>query len=124
MSGYDRDQDDQDNGDGENNVILLHGRGNRSFTILKYVNIRKNILLFKYDGHRIQKKIKSLNLFITKKGPPRQAAPTIPWLLKNLITEFNLMPDLDDLAVLAGGFPLWSALQVFDQFTGQFLIAT
>jgi len=31
VSGYDRDQDDQDNGDGENNVILLHGLGQSEF---------------------------------------------------------------------------------------------
>ena len=34
------------------------------------------------------------------------------------------MPDLDNLSVLTAGIPLRTALQVFDEFFGQFFVAT
>ncbi len=94
---------------------------NRKFTDGCFVNIRKNTLDFKYPGHffNIHKYLARIN---TKKGPPRQAAPTIPWLLTDLITEFNLVPGLDDSVVLTCGLPLWAALQVFDEFACEFFV--
>lgn len=95
--------------------------GNRIFTNRCFVNIRKDILDFKYPGHFFQHS-QIFDTYKYEKGQPRQAAPTIPWLLTDLITEFNLMPGLDDSFILTTRLPLRTTLQVFDEFAGKFFV--